>query len=267
MAHFTLEEKILPDDEPPLPEVGSERYEKMIAAEERIKSSFEAYERMLDHVADVPFAEILDAGIDAAVELLSLTKPEGKWSVLDLGAGTGLAAARLVRRSERVGEVTLHDPSSALCERARAYLAKHFPALPTHTWTADLTTTSVTDRFPNGAFDAVLTMNHMQHYPREKQSNIFQAVGRVLSEGGVFLDLAHVKPLTADWKQRMIEQVLGWMPASITEAQRDVARDHVQNEHVHVTLPLVFDWLERAGFRFYDCPYRRHMYAMVVAVK
>jgi SAM-dependent methyltransferase len=272
MAYFEIERRLLPDDQPDVPAPGSPRQRKMIQLMEEV--SDERYEDRLNVCLDVPFAEVVDNLVETAQNLLLLSKEgqeeEEPIRVLDLGTGMGSAAARFCRGwAHGIDEFWVHDISQVLVGRARSSLQRAQADLSVQTLALDLLSASLEDELEDAYFDVVLASNFFEHIPRERQGEIFRQVHSVLKPNGVFANLAHLKLVAGSWKSRVEEGLAGWWERDGLDP-KDFERmlsDHLHNEHVHTTLPLLFDQLSRSGYRFYDCSYRRFIYAVVVALK
>lgn len=101
------------------------------------------------------------------------TLPRGS-SVLDLGSGTGVPAARILTERHRVTGV---DVSDTQVRRARRLVPR------ARFVRADLAEVD----FPPGSFAAVIALYSLIHVPREEHRFIFRKVARWLTPGGWFL--------------------------------------------------------------------------------
>lgn len=272
MAFFQLESEILPDDRAALPPAGSEAQKRMIAQEEALGSTYEEYNQRLDSVSEAQLSTILDGCADVARELLHLSKGgQGGLKALDIGTGAGATAVRVLERVPDIRQMCLHDISPILLQRTSDYISGHFPEVQVKTETFDLLKSDLTQHFEPGSFDLIFSTNCFQHFRREHQSELIQQAFRLLAPGGAFVLLTHLKLVSREWKEEIVRQIVGH--ASLTfsdhspEAVRNIIRSHVMNEHEHVTVPLVFDYLSRAGYRFYECTYRNFIYGVFAAVK
>ncbi|MCA9705507.1 MAG: class I SAM-dependent methyltransferase, partial [Myxococcales bacterium] len=259
---------LLPDDHPQVPPPGSAEQERMIALIEGVYAG--DFERSLDVFLDVPFSEVNDCCVDTASALLGLGRGDaGPPRVLDLGAGIGTTAARFVRSHGSAAEVRVHDLSPRLLERARQQLGDEFSGVPIDTVTLDLLCESLSARLGPQSHDVVLASNVLHLLPRERQAEVIADVYELLSEGGVFASVLHLKILAPAWKTRIRQQLRAWWLEAGLEPEAFEQRvvPHFERQHTHTTLPAFFGALQRAGFRLYDCPYRRFIYGVVVAVK
>jgi hypothetical protein len=89
-----------------------------------------------------------------------------------------------------------------------------------------------------------------------------------LADGGVFVFQSHFRILERDWKKAIIQAMQGRMkeqraePGLIDQAGRHLARFH----HFHPGYE-VYNWLEKAGFGYFECVFRNRMIGIFVGVK
>src|SRR4051812_15056583 len=121
-----------------------------------------------------------DAFYGTAVEALALLgrAPE---RVLDLGAGTGLLAAR-VAEAYPDAQIVLVDGAPAMLEQARVRLGER-----TEHRVADLA-----DPLPEGPFDAVVSALAIHHLDDAAKQDLFRRVKEALPPGGVFVNAEQV---------------------------------------------------------------------------
>jgi tRNA (cmo5U34)-methyltransferase len=184
----------------------------------------------------------------AALEMLG--RPPRR--VLDLGAGTGLLAAR-VGAAHPAAELVLVDGAPAMLEQARAQLG---PAITTHV--ADLT-----DPLPDGPFDAVvsaLAIHHLEHV------DVLELLGRihaVLRPGGVFVNAEHVTGPTPWlgavyrrlWRQACLDA--GAQEAEIAGAEQRMEMDRSSD------IVTQLGWMGAAGFLDSDCFFKQLHFAVL----
>jgi tRNA (cmo5U34)-methyltransferase len=173
-------------------------------------------------------------------------------SILDLGAGTGIASAIIVNR---IGSARLHllDSSSEMLKAASVRLASFRPELFIQPLTAPL---------PRGPFDAIVSALAIHHLSNENKRLLYGRILEVLAPGGVFINAEQVSGRSPRLQQ-LFEAVhldtargLGSSEAEIQGAVRRMSYDQCAT-----TTDQVY-WLEAAGFQDVDCFYRSFRFAV-----
>jgi SAM-dependent methyltransferase len=259
--------QLFPDDTARLPTPGSPEQAELIADEEQIAA--DAYLetiKSIDELADRIYPEVA-RHCKSALDVVGRTRD---LRVLDLGCGIALEIHALLKTDITVAELTLSDYSAATLQRAAALLADRPEA--TRVQTVELRPLDLLDpdalRGLAPGYDLVVTCNAFMHFPREDHRRLFAEIHRLLRDGGVFLFQSHFKTHEPGWKRaiiegmrrRMVEQ--GAAPATIEQADRHITRFHQFHD-----LYRAYDWLEAAGFGFFDCVFRQRFLAMLLAVK
>jgi tRNA (cmo5U34)-methyltransferase len=196
-----------------------------------------------------PFDAFYGTAVDA---LTMLGRPPRR--VLDLGAGTGMLAARVAAAYPEAALV-LTDGAPAMLEQARAVLG---PAAELHV--ADLT-----DPLPDGEFDAVVSALAIHHLDDAGKRDLFARVCAALPPGGVFVNAEQVAGPTPCFDRRYRE----WHEASARAAGTDDAewagaQDRMRHDQC-ADVESQLRWLREAGFDAADCLFKDHRFAVLVA--
>ena len=172
-----------------------------------IRQEVPAYERLQDQVAEAA------SGLDVR-------------SALDLGAGTGITARRIVEQYPGAQLVGI-DESHAMLEHARR-------AVPG----ADLRVARLEDPLPDGPFELVFSALAVHHLDGSGKADLFRRVAAVLSPGGRFVvgDVVvpenpadAVTPIDDEYdRPSSVAEQLEWLAAASFEAslawsERDLA--------------------------------------------
>jgi tRNA (cmo5U34)-methyltransferase len=172
-----------------------------------IRHEVPAYERLQDQVAEAA------SGLEVR-------------SALDLGAGTGITARRIVERYPGAQLVGI-DESHTMLEHARR-------AVPG----ADLRVARLEDPLPGGPFELVFSALAVHHLDGSGKADLFRRVATVLSPGGRFVvgDVVvpenpadAVTPIDDEYdKPSSVAEQLEWLAAASFEAslawsERDLA--------------------------------------------
>lgn len=256
-----------PLDGATLPLPGSPEQAELIADEEQIAS--EGYLdtiKSIDAAAEMVFQEVA-RHVDAA---LSVTGRRRELRVLDLGCGIALEMHAILQNDLTIAQLTLSDFSSKTLEIA-ARMLEESPGRSkvdgVEYVPIDLLRESLLDRLA-GPYDLVVTCNAFMHFPEEAHVRLFREIGQLLREDGVFLFQSHFKTIEPDWKRSIIRSMQGRMveqgaPASLV----DQAGRHIERFHQFHDYYRVYNWLERAGFRYFDAVFRQRFLGAFVAFR
>lgn len=168
--------------------------------------------------------------------------------ILDLGAGTGLLAERLLARWPRA-RLTLVDLSADMLDRARQRFAGRGAAVEIRV--ADYLRDPL-----GGPYDGVVSALSIHHLDDAGKRALFRRAFAALRAGGRFVDADNVLAPTprlaardrALWIARVRES--GISEPELASALRRTRLD------VLAPLPSQLDWLRRAGFADVDCGYK-----------
>jgi ubiquinone/menaquinone biosynthesis C-methylase UbiE len=258
---------LFPDDTNPLPTSGSPEQAALI--EDELQLGNEAYVQSLNKISDVA-GQIYPELVSNALSVLRAVGIARPLRVFDLCSGIGIMALSLVERDVSIAELTLVDVSDEMLARARTLLDKS----PGRKKVAHLVTTRLDplvddlERFAPASFDLVTSCNAFQHFPRPRQRALFQHVHRLLVPSGVFMFASHFKPLRPDWKGSIVEEAQASLRRhNAPAAEVAHAAEHINWYHNYLNSVDVYNWLEGAGFGFFDCVFRRFIIGIFAAVK
>ncbi len=259
--------ELFPDDTNPLPRAGSPEQAALLADE--LAQGTEGYLdflRQLSDVTDDIYPELTSACVQTAAQAL----PGRRLRVLDLCCGIGVVTLRLVEAGLPIASVTLADLSPELIGRAQAMLARRLGAgsvPPLDTLELDLLVDDLPTR-ADGRYDLVVTCNAFQHFPRARQAALFAQIHDVLAPSGVFVFGSHFKLVRPAWKRSLVDGYQDRMRRHGASAEALAnAATHVEQFHNYVNLRDGYEWLEAAGFGFYECVFRKHEVGIFAAVR
>jgi tRNA (cmo5U34)-methyltransferase len=174
--------------------------------------------------------------------------------VLDLGAGTGMLAARVLD-AHPGAELVLLDGSEAMLEQARAALGDRVGYA-----VADLDAA-----LPEGPWDAVVSALAIHHLEDESKRRLFGRIHDALAVDGVFVNAEQVAGPTAlfegayeSWHERRARE-LGTSDEEWAAAVERRVHDRC------ATVEHQLCWLRDAGFADADCLFRERRFAVLVA--
>ena len=155
--------------------------------------------------------------------------------ILDLGTGDGRLLALL--KIDRPGaDAVALDFSPTMLDAARQRFL--------HDPTVKVVAHNLEDPLPAlGAFDAVVSSFAIHHCVDARKRALYAQVYDVLKPGGMFCNLEHVAPATAELHARFLRAL------AMTEAEEDPS-----NKLVGVETQL--GWLREIGFQEVDCHWK-----------
>src|SRR5688572_8596025 len=259
--------ELFPDDTNPLPMSGST--EQAALLDDELEIGNEGYLERLEQLSDVTdniYPELLAAIRNTIAQVM----PGKRLRILDLCSGVGVVSLQLIEADVPIERLTLADLSPELLRRAQAIITKRVGESrvpPLDTIALDLLVEDLRER-SRGDFDLVVTCNAFQHFPRERQAELFRQIHGILGPSGVFVFESHFKPIRPAWKQSLIDEYQAKLRRSGAPAQFVLdAADHINNFHNYVNLREAYEWLEAADFGFYECVFRKDEIGIFVAVK
>lgn len=257
-------QQVFPDDDNPVPTSGSDAQRALI--EDELEIGNEGY---LDRLRQ--FSEITDniyPELARACRGVTEAAMRGRrLRMLDLCSGIGVASLTLLEADLPIHELVLVDISEELMRRARALLGQRAPAVPVSCFGLDVLTGDLSE-VVSSPVDLAVTCNAFQHFPKERQAALIVQIYQALAPGGAFVFASHFKRLRPDWKREMVLEYQARMRAmGASEAAIAGAGHHIEKFHNYVNLTDAFNWLEAAGFGFYECAFRKDEVGIFVAVK
>lgn len=161
--------------------------------------------------------------------------PEKVGRILDLGTGDGrLLALVRIGRPDAEGVALDFSPTMLAAARERFRPDKNIQVIE-HNLDNPLSDL--------GRFDVVVSSFAIHHCTDERKRQIYAEIHRVLLPGGVFMNLEHVAPPTAELHARFLRAF------GITAADEDPS-----NKLVSVEPQL--QWLREIGFENVDCHWK-----------
>lgn len=213
--------------------------------------SAEVYDRARRQLVPC-FDEFYGAVIDGL-----LHRRDDAFSVLDLGAGTGLLTLFIVETFPRA-TATLVDVSEEMLRLARARLAK--AADRVRLVTGDYSRVEVGERF-----DGVVSALSIHHLDEDGKQALFRSVYAWLRPGGVFINADQVAGATPALDRQNRES---WLAAArdlgVTAGDLDAALERMKEDRPS-TVDAQLAWLTQAGFAAVRCVLDRGMFAVFSA--
>ena len=174
--------------------------------------------------------------------------------VLDLGAGTGLLSASVGRAFPRA-RITLVDASPEMLEVARRRFADEHERF-------ELRVVAYAREPLPGEYEAVVSALSIHHVDATGKRELFRKVYGVLCDSGVFVNadqpLGSTPEIEARYRETWLRQV---RERGVDEEDLATALVRMREDKMS-TLEEQMAWLEEAGFRQVDCPYKNHSFAV-----
>jgi tRNA (cmo5U34)-methyltransferase len=190
---------------------------------------------------------------EMAVEAIPYER-EDAIRVLDLGAGTGLLSAFVARAFPRV-RITLVDASPEMLRVAR----KRFADEPGR---FEFRVVDYAQEPLLGEYEAVVSALSIHHLGGTEKRELFRKVYGVLCDGGVFVNADQVLGSTPEIEALYRETWLRQVRESGVGEEVLAAAFVRMREDKPSTLEEQEAWLEEAGFRQVDCPYKNYGFAV-----
>lgn len=195
-----------------------------------------------------------DGLYDTAVAAVGLAPSPRR--VLDLGAGTGLLAERVLR-AHPDAELTLLDGSSAMLDQARGRLGE----------TVRCVRGDMSEPLPEGEWDAVVSALAIHHLEDPAKRELFERIHAALAPGGVFVNAEVVAGPTTKldrfyqaWHRRRAFEL------GASEEEWAAAEERMRLDRCAPVGPQL-EWLRAAGFAEVDCVFKDHVFAVLVGVR
>jgi tRNA (cmo5U34)-methyltransferase len=193
-----------------------------------------------------------------AVELIPF-KPEDRFEVLDLGAGTGILSSMIAEAFPK-SRLTLFDvtPEMLMIARLRLKpLGKRVRFV-----TADLASAA-----QSKSYDAVVSALALHHLPDSGKRHLFGDVFKYLTPGGAFINADQVAGDTGA-NDRHAREI--WMKRArelkISERDLEAALQRMKQD-LPATVGQQLAWMREAGFIDVACSYRNLIFAVLSGVK
>ncbi len=183
---------------------------------------------------------------------------EDKFTVLDLGAGTGLLTALILNSFPKASSMVLDISEKMLAkakERFKGNDQVHFYAM-------DYARSPLT-----GEFDLIVSAMSIHHLYDSDKRLLFKKIYNALLPGGMFIHAELAKgatDVTEKIYQRMWFQYL--KKTDLTEDQLSLIFERMSYDKT-TTLDIQLNWLKKAGFTDVDCFYKYYNFAVYAGRK
>lgn len=192
-----------------------------------------------------------------AISLATAHLPE-KPRVLDLGAGTGMLSAMLLKARPDAA-VTLLDASSNMLHEAEKKLSGKIHSIIE----ADMVKS---DFHLSGPWDAIISSLAIHHLEDEDKVGLFQKIRGALKPHGVFVNADQVSGasdlLTNQYKDQWVEACAR---AGAPKEEIDAALLRQATADRCASVEHQIDWMRLAGLREAHCPFRSGRFAVFSA--
>ena len=174
--------------------------------------------------------------------------------ILDLGAGTGLLAARLGAAFPNA-HITLLDASGGMLEQGQRNFGRNDRF---HYEVRDFAREPI-----QGSFHAIVSALSIHHLNAFEKRALFRRVRIALEVGGVFVNADQMAGPTAEIERRyQADWLREAREAGVNETDLAAAIER-QKMDQSSTLTEHLEWLTEAGFRNVDCWYKNQRFAVI----
>lgn len=179
---------------------------------------------------------------------------ESKFSVLDLGAGTGLLTAMLADAFPQA-RFTLSDVAPAMLEVAKERFASQ----------GDRFAFRVEDYLAqplSGEFDVVVSALSLHHTPHAELPNAFKSIYSILKRGGLFINADQTLGVSSHNEDRIAAMwERGCYERGATEEEIEGAKERMKAD-LTAPLEMQLEWMRKAGFNDVECWYKNWRFAV-----
>ncbi|WP_071147514.1 class I SAM-dependent methyltransferase [Bacteroides ihuae] len=178
--------------------------------------------------------------------------------ILDLGAGTGIFSQFVLEKYPQA-EITLLDFSEQMLTVAR----ERFANLKNVSFQiADMTLFE-----PQGKYDAVISSLAIHHLSDEGKQELFRKINGILNEGGFFVNAEQVKGST-DYIHSFYTQRRRLRLDNSELSKEAVEASYERNKlDKCASVSEQMRWLQEAGFKEVDCPFKYYIFAVLWGMK
>lgn len=189
-------------------------------------------------------------------------------NLLDLGCGDGIIGRFMITCFPKISSVFL-DFSDPMLDAARASL-KHVPN--TTILKADFGTDEWLEVLePHKPFEVIISGFAIHHQTNLRKKELYSEIYGLLSDGGVFLNLEHVKSSTPEvstlFEEYYIERLHNFQLKSNPETGKEVVAQGFRNrpdknEDQLAPVETQCKWLREIGFKDVDCFFKQFEIAL-----
>ena len=216
-------------------------------------SAFNRYARDYDAMRR-RFVPCFDAFYGTGLRLIEDWKVKDEFSVLDLGAGTGLFSSFILERFPRAS-LLLIDASSGMLDQAKERFRDHPSA---QFRVGDLATCDLA-----GPWDAIVSALAIHHLEDPAKKGLFARIRAALAPGGLFLNAEQVLGPTPEAEDRYVRfwhediRALGVPEPEIALAAERMAFDRC------ASIEDQMGWMRDAGLVDVDCSFKSLRFAVL----
>jgi len=179
------------------------------------------------------------------IELVPFTV-DYRFKALDLGAGTGALAAKILEKYPAV-EVTAFDLSAEMLNICRQKLAPFKRQV--NYKTGDFSSDDI-----GADYDLILSGLAIHHLPDDQKRTLFKHIFQALKPGGLFINRDIIVGPTP-YLEKLYEKIWRRLIKQNGENDQRWFNDYLE-EDIPATLDQQLDWLKEAGFEDVDCYWR-----------
>lgn len=224
----------------------------MSARSEAIRKTFDASAREYDRSRGM-LVPCFDQLYGAAVDLIPYSK-EQSFTVLDLGAGTGLLSAFIAAEFPNAA-ITVADIAPEMLARARERLSGAGPRVRL----VEMDYSAGPIGGPYNAIVSALSIHHLEHL--EKRA-LFGRIHAALAPGGVFVNADVVAEETIEADVRT-QQAWLWAARDLGASDADIEGAKERQKHDRCApVGVQLQWLVEAGFAETRMTFRNLIFAV-----
>ena len=221
-----------------------------------IKELFDAASQSYDQTRS-KYIPCIDIFYGIAIEQIPFDKND-EFSVLELGAGTGLFTAMLIQAFPNA-KVKLTDVSEEMLSQAKVRFMDNdklsYEKLDYGVEEID------------GSYNVITSALSIHHIPQKKLTYVFENIFQSLMDDGVFINADQILGRTNEIEKNYEE---AWLKhakeAGCTEEEIKIALERMKADKT-TTLSFQMDCLEKVGFKNVNCWYQFYRFATYSGIK
>jgi len=173
--------------------------------------------------------------------------------IIDLGCGNGFLA-EVILKAYPNSTALLIDHSKPMVEEARKQMNPFGDRC--NVIEADLSQSILNHTSPNSV-DCIVSGFAIHHLSHERKQELYHEIYQLLSPGGIFINIEHVKSASEEVVKLYDELFIDHLSAYNDRNREEVAKEYKERpdkeDNILEKVEVQLDWLRKIGFHHVDC--------------